>query len=89
LLLEKHGYPDVWQWSDKALLRAVMWNYSGSANYATMNFPFDPNSTMNFPAVGDDTWIPPIVNKKYGTSIPITGSQPGKNFGFTDWLLQT
>lgn len=85
VVLANNGYADVWQWADQALLRAVMWNYSGTSNYSTYGFPDDPQSQMNFPATGDDDWIPYLVNKYYQTNLPTTTTHPGKNTGFTDW----
>mgnify|MGYP005845392565 CR=1 FL=1 len=90
VVLSRNGYPDVWQWSDQALLRAVMWNYSGTPGYSGYGFPSDPGSQMNYPVNGsnstnDDTWLPHLVNKYYGTTLPTLLARPGKNVGFTDW----
>jgi hypothetical protein len=63
---------DAWTWSSRAILRAVTWLVRVAA----------------YPAEGDDTWIPWLVNKRYGTTFPATTSRPGKNFGFTDWLYR-
>ena len=64
---------DVWEWSDQALLRAVTWLYE----------------TCDFPAAGDDTWLPQLVNAYYGSDFPAPApSSPGKNMGWTDWSLQ-
>jgi hypothetical protein len=69
VILHRAGYP-VWDWEDRALLRAMQWLY-------------DVNG---YPAVGDDTWLPHIVNHYYGTSFPEQlARSPGKNFGFSDW----
>ena len=39
-----------------------------------------------FPAVGNDTWQPHVINFMYGTTFPApVPSQPGKIVGFTDW----
>ena len=62
---------DVFNWEDKALYRALVWLH-GQAN---------------FPAAGDDTWSPHIVNYFYaaaGFPAPIP-TRPGKNMGYTDW----
>jgi hypothetical protein len=60
----------VWDWEDQALLRAVRWLH-------------DVN---DFPAEGDDTWLPHIVNHYYGTNFPApTPARHGKNIGWTDW----
>lgn len=73
LLLEQAGYDDVWAWEDQAILRAFEWL----------------NAEAAYPAQGDDEWQPFLVNHIYGTSFPTVGggAEPGKNFGFTDWLF--
>ena len=61
---------DAFEWGDRALLRAVTWLHTEA----------------DYPAVGDDTWIPHLVNSVYGTRFPVTTpSRPGKAVGFTDW----
>ncbi|OGO16239.1 MAG: hypothetical protein A2Z14_13720 [Chloroflexi bacterium RBG_16_48_8] len=61
---------DVWNWEDQALLRAVQWLHMQA----------------DYPASGDDTWQPHIVNYYYGTNFPAPiPSSPGKNVGWTDW----
>lgn len=60
--------------SDSAILRAVQWHYRNN---------FVGGGT--YPAEGDDTWIPWVINKMYGTTIPALPSSSGKNMGFTDW----
>ena len=73
VLLSRNGYPDVWQWSDQALLRSVAWLHE----------------ECNFPAESDDTWQPHVVNYFYGSSYPApVPSTPGKNVGWTDFTLQ-
>jgi hypothetical protein len=60
-------------WSDQALLRAVTWLHE----------------QCGFPASGDDTWQPHVVNYAYAASFPApVPSSPGKNVGWTDWTLQ-
>lgn len=69
ILLHNAGY-DVWNWENRALLRAFQWLHEQAA----------------FPAEGDDTWQPHVVNFYYGTRFPAPiPSQPGKNVGWTDW----
>ena len=64
---------DAWEWSDQALLRAVTWLHASCA----------------FPAAGDDTWLPHVVNHFYAAGFPApVPSSPGKNLGWTDWTLQ-
>ena len=68
-LLSRAGY-DVWNWSDKAMYRAVNWLY-------TIN---------SFPPTGDDTYIPWIINKAYGSSFKtVSPVAIGKNMSFTDF----
>ncbi|MHC4415638.1 MAG: alginate lyase family protein [Planctomycetota bacterium] len=63
---------DVWTWEDRALLRAFRWLHIEA----------------DFPAEGDDTWQPHVVNHHYGTGFPApVPARPGKNVGWTDWSL--
>jgi len=68
-LLHRAGY-DAWNWSDKALLRAVLWE----------------TNVARFPAQGDDAWQVWLVNHAYGTTFPTSTATSGKNMGFTDWM---
>ncbi|HEX2103606.1 MAG TPA: fibronectin type III domain-containing protein [Solirubrobacteraceae bacterium] len=73
-LLSRQGY-DSWNWSNKAVQRAVDWLYRTT---------FSDGRT--YPPEGDDTWIPWLVNRAYhSTFAAITPSSPGKNIGYTDW----
>jgi len=61
---------DAWGWGDRAILRAFHWLHAEA----------------DYPAEGDDTWLPHVVNRAYGTSFPApVPSQPGKGMGFADW----
>jgi len=61
---------DVWNWENQALLRAFNWLHE----------------VANFPATGDDTWQPHIVNFFYRTDFPAPiPSRAGKNVGWADW----
>jgi hypothetical protein len=61
---------DAWQWGDRALLRAFEWLHAEA----------------RYPAEGDDTWLPHIVNRAYAAKFPApTPSAPGKGMGFADW----
>jgi len=61
---------DVWNWQDQALRRAFDWLHEQA----------------NFPAEGDDTWQPYIINHFYGTDFPVrVPSRFGKNIGYADW----
>ncbi len=71
VILSRNGYPDVWNWEDKALLRAFHWLYYQA----------------DFPADGDDGWLPHLINFYYNGAnfyapVPAT---PGKNAGWADW----
>jgi len=68
-ILNRFGF-DTYNWSSRALLRAVAWLHVEDG----------------FPATGDDSWEPHIVNFQYATTFfaPVP-SQPGKNVGFSDW----
>jgi len=73
VILHRAGY-DVWDWEDKALLRAFKWLHEEA----------------KFPAEGDDTWQPHVINRFYGTAFPApVPARPGKNVGWTDWTLGT
>jgi hypothetical protein len=62
------------QWSDKALLRAFNWLHNEA----------------KFPAQGDDTWQPHLINHYYGSNFPAPiPSRAGKNIGWTDWTHGT
>jgi len=69
VILHRLGYP-VWQWQERALLRAFRWLYEQA----------------NYPAEGDDGWQPYVINYFYGEefSAPLP-SRPGKNVGWADW----
>ncbi len=69
VILHNAGY-DVFEWQDRALLRAFEWLYSEAA----------------YPAQGDDTWEPYLANYYYGTRLPTAvPARPGKIAGWTDW----
>ncbi len=69
-ILSRHGY-DAWDWSNRALLRAVKFLYDRAG----------------WPAVGDDGWQTWLVDARYGTSYRGSApARTGKNFGYTDWL---
>ena len=73
-ILKRAGY-DVFNWQDRALLRAVKWLHN----------------VAKFPAVGDDIWQMHLVNYYYAgvASFPAsTPTRPGKAFGWTDWTHQ-
>ena len=55
--------------SDAALKRAYRWLYD----------------VCQFPASGDDTCYPWLVNRLYAATVPAIGANVGKNMGWTDW----
>jgi hypothetical protein len=58
-------------------------NYEDSAVVRAMNWLYSVN---NNPASSDDTWIPFLANKIYGTKYPTAStSNPGKLMAWTDW----
>jgi hypothetical protein len=72
VILNRAGYP-VFEWEDRALLRAFLWLHTQA----------------QYPAAGDDTWQPHVINYYYDDipfkfPAPIPAS-PGKNVGWTDW----
>jgi hypothetical protein len=69
VILHRLGY-DVWNWQDRALLRAFLWLHQQAS----------------FPAEGDDAWQTHLFNFYYGLSYPADeGAGPGKNIGWTGW----
>ena len=63
---------DVWAWEDRALLRAFQWL----------------DRQADFPAEGDDSWQPHVINHFYRAGLhAVVPAQPGKNVGWTDWTL--
>ena len=62
----------AWLWEDRAILRAYTWLHDVCA----------------YPASGDDTGYPWIVNRAYGTNFPAASPAPiGKNMGWADWVF--
>ncbi|HET6582408.1 MAG TPA: alginate lyase family protein [Nannocystaceae bacterium] len=60
----------AFDWEDQALLRAVEWLHDEA----------------DYPAEGDDTWQPHVVNYFYGTDFPAPiPAATGKNVAYTDW----
>jgi hypothetical protein len=72
VLLDRCGYP-VWEWQDRALLRAFTWLHAQAG----------------YPARGDDGWLPYVINHFYGTDFPAPPPHNvGKNLDWTDWIYQ-
>ena len=71
-LLARAGYTDVWQWGDRALLRA--------ATFLQQHGGYTPAYRAN-------QYIPYEINRAYGVDLgPIGPAGYGRQFGFTDWL---
>jgi len=69
VILHNAGY-DVWEWQDRALLRAFRWLQLDA----------------QYPAQGDDTWEPHVINFYYHIDLPApVPARPGKDAGWTDW----
>lgn len=61
---------DAWSWGDRAVLRAFRWLHEHA----------------DYPAQGDDTWQPHVVNRAYQMDFPApVPSRPGKAVGYADW----
>jgi hypothetical protein len=72
LLLQRAGYGDVWEWSNRGFLRAARW-LERNGGYAP---PYSVNQYM-----------PWIFDWAYATSVgPKNAAGMGRTFGFTDWL---
>jgi len=71
-LLARAGYPDVYGWSDRAILRA--------AEFLQRNGGYAPLYNTN-------QYIPWAVNKAYKVTLgPVNPAGYGRQYGFTDWL---
>jgi hypothetical protein len=85
------GVSYSWEGLQGALLQAELLHRAGypaySVSSSAMKRAYAWLQRNGSNASGDDTWQPHLVNKRYGTKFraPVP-SNPGKNFGFTDWL---
>jgi hypothetical protein len=71
-LLQRAGYADVWQWGDRALLRAATF-LQQHGGYSSM---YSANQ-----------YIPYEINRAYSVNLgPLGPVGFGRQFGFTDWL---
>lgn len=71
-VLHRQGY-DVYEWEDKALLRATQFLYG-----LERRFPEEEWWEPDIPV-----WR--IINLRYGRFFPVEGSGFGRNFGWTGW----
>jgi hypothetical protein len=60
---------EAWEWGDRALLRAIRWLYDEA----------------DYPAEGDDRWLPYLIDRAYDTSFADGDTEPGKAMGFAEW----
>ncbi len=75
-ILSHRGYPDVWQWENQALRRAAQWLLERHNADPAMGWWFS----------GNDSFIPWLLNRAYGTSFPTSQDiNVGRNMDFTDW----
>ena len=75
VLLSRQGY-DVFNWQDRAILRSIQF-----LDHLRVTYPQAP-----WWAIGDDTFIPWLVNAIYGTTFVTTSPiQLGDIMGWTDW----
>jgi hypothetical protein len=75
VVLERAGYFDVFEWSDQAILRIVQF-----VEQLDTEYPAD-----GWWATGDDTWVPWVINKTYGTNFKTEDANHGKCMAWTDW----
>ncbi|MFL5805314.1 MAG: DNRLRE domain-containing protein [Roseiflexaceae bacterium] len=74
-LLSRAGY-DVWNWQNRAMLRATQFLYNLNQEVG------------GWWAQSDDEWQPWIINKAYGSNFPaVSPAGTGKNMGWTDWTF--
>lgn len=72
LLLEGAGHADVWEWGDRALLRAAQFLHRSGA--------YPPRYDVN-------QYIPWSVNRAYDVDLgPLEPAGYGRQYGYTDWL---
>lgn len=58
------------------------WNWGDKALLRATQFLY----SIHWPATGDETWVPWIIDKIYGTTFHATSpATPGKNMAWTDW----
>ena len=83
----------VWEAMQGATVQAVVLNRAGFPALAASSQAIKRAAvwmyTVNgFPPDGDDTWIPFLLNKVYGTSFATDSGTVGlgKNMSFTDWM---
>lgn len=85
------GQMYTWEALQGTLLQAELLARRGYSTWAWQDRAilraFTKINSLGYPATGDDTWQPWLVNKRYGTSFgAAAGTSPGKSFGYADWL---
>jgi hypothetical protein len=80
----------AWEGLQGALVQAQLltragypaWEWEDKALLRAVTFLY----SINWPAAGDDTWQPWLVNAAYGSTFPTSDSAGyGKNIGWTSW----
>lgn len=70
-LLARAGYPEVWEWEDRALLRAIEFLYA-------IDWPAEGDDEWLI-------WmVNAVYATNFPAAVP---ARPGKNMGWTDWTL--
>jgi hypothetical protein len=85
------GQMYTWEALQGALLQAELLSRRGYSAWGWQDKAilraFSKITSLGYPAVGDDSWQPWLINKRYGTAFTApTTTYPGKSFGYTDWL---
>jgi hypothetical protein len=76
-ILRRQGYTDVFEWQNRAILRAYQW-----LDRMRLVDQWWWNEAIN----GDDSWQPWFANYIYGTNFTRRSpTRPGRNMGWTDW----
>jgi hypothetical protein len=71
-LLQRAGFSDVWDWSDRALLRAARFLHRSGG------YP---------PLYSTNQYVPWVLNAAYDVDLgPVQPAGLGRQYGFTDWL---
>jgi hypothetical protein len=88
--LGQHGIDYTWEALQGVMLQAELLTRAGHPAFGWQDqAPARAMARINalgYPATGDDSFIPWMVNFRYGTKYATSAARPGKSFGFSDWL---
>ena len=88
--LGQHGIDYTWEALQGVMLQAELLTRAGYPAFGWQDqAPARAMARINalgYPAIGDDSFIPWMVNFRYGTKYATSTARPGKSFGFSDWL---